>query len=206
MALTEIRPGLHRWTSPHPEWRPGAAPDSPGDWPREVGSVAYEVPGGLVLIDPQLPCADAEAFWTAIDSLAARAAGRVHVLTTIGFHRRSRERFVERYGAATSRARASLPDGVETIPIRGFGETMFWLRGHEALVCGDRLLGDGAGGLRVCPQSWLGYLPGRPTVGGLKEALRPLVLDLPVRSVLVSHGDPVLESGHAALARALDGG
>jgi hypothetical protein len=206
VALTAISPGLHRWTSPHPDWRPGAAPGSPADWPREVGSVACEVPNALALIDPQLPAADAAALWRAIDALAARAGGRVHVLTTIGFHRRSRDRFVERYGATTSRARARLPDGVEAIPIRGFGETMFWLSGYGSLVCGDRLLGDGEGGLRVCPQSWLGYLRGRPTVDGLKAALRPLVLDLPVRSVLVSHGDPVLENGRAALTRALDGG
>jgi hypothetical protein len=37
----------------------------------------------------------------------------------------------------------------------------------------------------------------------LREALRPL-LDLPVELVLVSHGEPVLEHGRAAIAAALE--
>jgi hypothetical protein len=37
---------------------------------------------------------------------------------------------------------------------------------------------------------------------GLRAALRPL-LELPVESVLVSHGEPVLENGRDAIARAL---
>ena len=32
---------------------------------------------------------------------------------------------------------------------------MYWLPGPGALVPGDRLIGDGEGGVRVCPQSWL---------------------------------------------------
>jgi hypothetical protein len=39
-------------------------------------------------------------------------------------------------------------------------------------------------------------------VEGLKERLRPL-LELPVELVLVSHGEPVLQDGHAALSKAL---
>ena len=50
------------------------------------------------------------------------------------------------------------------------------------------------GGLRVCPQPWLGYLPGGLTVAELRDRLRPL-LDLPVELVLVSHGEPVLAAG-----------
>jgi hypothetical protein len=42
---------------------------------------------------------------------------------------------------------------------------------------------------------------GRPE---LRAALRPL-LDLPVEMVLVSHGEPVLTSGHRALAAVIDG-
>ena len=75
----------------------------------------------------------------------------------------------------------------------------------RALVAGDRLVGTPGGGLRVCPQSWLGYLPGGLTVAELRDRLRPL-LDLPVELVLVSHGDPVLAGGHAALAAALEAG
>jgi len=38
----------------------------------------------------------------------------------------------------------------------------------------------------------------------LREALRPL-LGLPVELVLVSHGEPVLEGGREAIAKALKG-
>jgi len=92
--------------------------------------------------------------------------------------------------------------GVETITIRRAGETMVWLPGPRALVPGDRLLGDDAGGLRLCPPGWLRYLPSRMTEAELREALRPL-LELPIEMVLVSHGEPVLRDGRAAIERAL---
>ena len=95
-----------------------------------------------------------------------------------------------------------MPDGVEPFEVPRAGETMFWLPEHRALVPGDRILGDGAGGLRVCPDSWLRYLGNGLTGAELRESLRPL-LDLPVESVLVSHGEPVLSRGREALERAL---
>src|SRR3989442_13284225 len=52
---TEIAPGLVRWTAPHPEWRAGAAPGSPADWEQMRGSVLYELPDAVALIDPLLP-------------------------------------------------------------------------------------------------------------------------------------------------------
>ena len=139
--------------------------------------------------------------WQRLDRLVG--GRRVHVLTTISFHRRSRDAVAERYRAATSRARRSLPRGVESVPLPRFGETMFWLLEQRALVAGDRILGGRRGGLRLCPQSWLRYLPSSPSVDELRHALRPL-LELPIELVLVSHGKPVLRRGHAALARALE--
>jgi hypothetical protein len=127
---------------------------------------------------------------------------RVVVLTTLRWHRRSRDAVVERYQASTSAARGTLPDGVETITIKGAGERMIWLPEPRALVPGDRILGDGLGGLRLCPESWLRYLDSGLTVARLREALHPL-LELPIELVLVSHGEPVLERGRDALARAL---
>ena len=126
----------------------------------------------------------------------------VRVLTTIGFHRRSRDEVVRRFDATTSRAKASLPEGVETVTVRRAGETMVWLPGPRALVPGDRLLGDDRSGLRMCPPGWLRYLQPGLSSDELREALRPL-LDLPVEMVLVSHGEPVLQGGRAALQRAL---
>jgi hypothetical protein len=185
--MREIAPGLRYWTAPHPGWDPDGEPGSAADWPEEVGSTLWR----NVFIDPQVP----EELWPSLDALVE---GPVVVLTTIRFHGRSREAVLARYGGGEE-----LPDGVEAFPIRGFGETIFWLPEPRALVPGDLLIGDGAGGIRMCPESWLrGYLPADKRVAGLREALRPL-LELPVEHVLASHWSPVIGGGHAALERAL---
>jgi hypothetical protein len=151
-----------------------------------------------VLVDPLVP----EDVWAPLEERIRRHGRPVRVLTTIGFHRRSRDEVVRRFGATTSRARASLPAGVETVTLRGAGERMIWLPGPCALVPGDRLLGDGHGGVRLCPASWLRYLKSGMTLAELRAALQP-ILELPVELVLVSHGEPVLEDGRAAIERAL---
>ncbi len=66
-------------------------------------------------------------------------------------------------------------------------------------MTGDVILGAEGGGLRFCPESWSPKGGGRVAV---RENLLPL-LDLSVERVLVSHGEPVLAKGHAALARLL---
>ena len=200
-GLDELRPALFRWTALHPDAEPSPTPGSPDEWGPEVGSVAYAAPDALVLVDPLVPV-DRAGLLTELDGLIRRHGRPVHILTTLKWHRRSRDALVERYGAATSRARTSLPAGVETVAIRGAGETMVWLPGPRALIPGDRLLGDDAGGLRLCPDSWLRYLPSGMRQAGLREALRPL-LDLPVELVLVAHGEPVLADGREAISRAL---
>jgi hypothetical protein len=166
------------------------------DWPEEVGCVLVETPSAVTFIDPLLP-REAEDAWRELD---ARIRARpVHVLTTLRWHGRSRDAFVARYRARTSKARAHLPGGIEPFRVKRALETIFWLPEHRTLVPGDRLIGDG-GGVRMCPASWLGGLPvGIPE---LRRALLPL-LELPVERVLVSHGEPVLEGGREALARAL---
>lgn len=147
-------------------------------------------PTPLVLIDPLV----SDDGWTALDDLVA--GNRVVALTTLRFHGRSREAVVERYGASTN-----VPAGVEPIEIARADETMFWLAEHRALVPGDRLVSFG-GGLRPCPDSWLGYLKNGLTGQELREELRKL-LELPIELVLISHGEPVLERGRDALAAAL---
>jgi hypothetical protein len=162
-----------------------------------VGSVLYEVPDTVVLIDPLLP-ADGRAQF--LDLLDARVAGRpVSILTTIQWHRRDRRELAERYRANSTRVWNYVPAGVQQRPLRGAGETLFWLPAVAALVAGDRLVGV-EGGVRVCPQSWLeGVRANRADVAAL---LRPL-LEMPIERVLVSHGEPVLEQGHAALEQAI---
>jgi hypothetical protein len=198
-ALRELDPGLWRWTALHPDFVPGAKPESPADWPEEVGSVLFDAEDATVLIDPLV--AD-DGLAAELDAHVRRRGLPVAILTTIKFHRRSRDELARRYSASTSRARSELPAGVESLPIRGAGETMFWIPAARALVPGDRIMGAAGGELRLCPESWLRYLSSGITPAGLAARLRPL-LDLEIESVLVSHGEPVLMDGRTALAGAL---
>jgi hypothetical protein len=193
--MDELRPGLWRWTARHPEAEDDPEPESPADWPAEVGSIAYSADDVLVLIDPLV--ADG---WDELDRLAENHS-RVAVVQTLRWHKRSVKDAVARYDGSTEP-----PAGVEPIEIANADETMFWLAAARALVPGDRLIGDGAGGVRPCPDSWLGYLRregGTIDAPALREALRPLV-DLPIELLLVSHGEPILSDGRAALERALE--
>ncbi len=199
--LDELRPGLFRWIALHPDADPDPNPGSPADWGPNVGSVAWAGPDALVLVDPLVP-GDRPELQRELDELVREHGRPVVILTTLKFHRRSRAELAARYGASTSRARESLPPGVVTLPIRGAGETMVWLPELRALIPGDRLLGDDRGGLRLCPDSWLRYLPSGLRREGLRSALGPL-RDLPVELVVVSHGEPVLEEGGDAIVRAL---
>jgi hypothetical protein len=200
-AIEQLQPGLYRWTARHPEWQPGAEPGSPGDWDPEVGCVAFAVDRGMVVVDPQVP-SDEAAFWTEMDRLVAAAGGQVSVLQTIRWHDRSSARFVERYDANRPPIMAAEVDGVKPLAFRAADETMLWLERPRALIPGDRLIGTAGGGVRMCPQSWLEYLPDRLTLDRLRELLLPL-LDLPIELILVSHGEPVLADGRAQLRAAL---
>lgn len=207
MEVLELAPGLWRWTGYHEEWK------------EDVGCVYCEADDGVVLIDPLVPPEDADRFRRALDRDVARLGGRVDVLVTVFWHTRSAAELVERYDArvwAPSRGRPAierragrvtdvfrpgdaLPGGIEAYRTSRGAEVVFWLPRFATLVPGDALLGDGSGGIRLCPPSWL---PEGKTLADLAQALRPL-LELPVERVLVSHGEPVLERGREALAAAL---
>lgn len=195
--MREIAPGLHYWTAAHPSWDPVHEPDSPADWPEHVGCVLFEGPEAVILIDPLVP----EERWGELDERIAERP--VVVLTTMRFHGRSRDAVLERYRGTKIRHDAPMPAGVEALPVEGFDETMYWLPEPRALVPGDRLIGDREGGARICPPSWIEYLPGE--VEDLRGALAPL-LELPVEHLLLSHGDPVVGGGREALAAALAAG
>jgi glyoxylase-like metal-dependent hydrolase (beta-lactamase superfamily II) len=188
MTVVQVAPGLWRWTAPHPEWTEDA------DWPREVGCVYYEAPDAVVLIDPLLPPDPAE-FLRALDCDVARVGLPVAILLTVSWHERSAGELAARYGASRER-----PAGVVEVPVESAEETLYWLPEPRALVAGDVLIGSDAGGLRLCPESWL---PDGTSTSAVRAELRPL-LDLPVERVLVSHWEPVLVDGHAAFAAALD--
>jgi hypothetical protein len=193
----EIQPGLYRWTARHPAWKDDSEPGGPSDWDQMVGSVLYDLEEIVALIDPLLPSDGREEFLTWLDGLVASRP--VTILTTIRWHRRDREQLAERYEGNTTKAWNVIPRGVEPRPLLGAGETLYWLPGAQALVTGDTVLGAD-GGLSVCPQSWLDDV--RVNRAELAELLRPL-LALPIERVLVSHGEPVLSGGRAALLHAV---
>ena len=186
MNVSELAPGLWRWTAPHPDWKEG------DDWERDVGCVYYEAAGATVLIDPLVP-PEREPFFEALDRDVERRGLPVAILLTCTWHERSADELTERYDATDVP-----PAGVEPFPLPEVDETIWWLPEHATLVAGDVLLGS-PDGVRVCPDSWLGK---RSSPTSIRASLRPL-LDLPVERVLVSHGEPVLEGGRAALEHGL---
>jgi hypothetical protein len=163
-----------------------------------VGCVLYELPDTVVLVDPLLASEERAQVLRWLDErIGARP---VSILTTIRWHRRDRAEVAARYASQTTRAWNALPAGVKQYPLRGAGEVVYWLPAVATLVPGDSLLGAPDGGLRVCPESWLEDV--QVDRAGLAELLSPL-LELPIERVLVSHGEPALRDGRAALARAI---
>ena len=195
MQLTEVAPGLRRWTAWHDEWR------------EDVGCLAVDTDDGLVLIDPLDP---------------PRGLRRPqHVLLTVHWHVRSTKarhvwahqraiRLLANRGVEVSHpitAGDPLPGGIRAFETARPGEVVYWLPRQRALAVGDVLVGAGAkphatdDPLRLCPERWLG---GGATHDDLRESLAPL-LELPVVRVLVSHGEPVLRGGGRPLAAVLAG-
>jgi hypothetical protein len=203
MGLVELAPGLHRWTAWHDEWR------------QHVGSVTVETDDDVAVIDPLVPDEGAAEIWGVIER-----GKPVHVLVSVFWHTRSTAAVVERTGAsvwAPSRGRAAiarragavdrpfrpgepLPAGIDAVPTARAAEVVYVLPAHAAVVPGDVILGAKEGpGLRLCPAGWL---PDGVGIDDLRTSLMPL-LDRPVKRVLVSHGEPVLENAHAELSRLL---
>jgi glyoxylase-like metal-dependent hydrolase (beta-lactamase superfamily II) len=200
MDVQELRPGLWRWTATHPEW------DHAESWGPEVGSVYAELPDAVVLVDPLVPDDDEERFWAALDRDVERIGRPVHVLLTVHWHERSVEVVLDRYKATLWRPEETgdLPAGVEAIIVEGsdWKEAMFFLEPHRALVVGDLLIGAD-GGVEL-PITWFPVAEQDWARKELREGLRARLLALDVELVLVSHGEPVLADGHAALAQALE--
>lgn len=218
MEVRQLAPGLWRWTAAHPDWTPAEGGEE--GWEPDVGCVYCEAEEGIVLVDPLVPTEpdERERFWRALDGDVRRVGSAPAVLLTISWHTRSAREVAARYAGARVLACAAareemeartdvggwfqpgdpLPGGIEAYGTPHRHEVVFWLPSHAALVPGDVLLGDGAGGVRLLPDSWLGDV----SRNDLLASLRPL-LELPVERVLVSHGEPVLEGAREALARAL---
>jgi len=199
MEVQELRPGLWRWTAPHPEW------EHAEHWGPEVGSVYAELPDAVVVIDPLVPADEDERFWSALDRDVERLGRPVHVLLTVHWHERSVAAVLDRYRARLWRPeeKGELPEGVRAEVIRGsdWVEALLYLEPHRALVAGDLLIGQD-GGIKF-PVRWFPKGEQEWAERQLKPDLRARLAALPVELVIVSHGEPVLEDGADALRRAL---
>ena len=199
MDVQELRPGLWRWTGAHPEW------DHAENWGPDVGSVYAELEDAVVVVDPLVPAEEEDRFWSALDRDVERAGGPLHVLLTVHWHERSVATVLDRYGATLWRpeAKGELPAGVRAEIVKGsdWVEALFFLEPHRALVAGDLLVGND-GGIEL-PVEWFPKDERDWARDELKPDLRTRLAALPVELVLVSHGEPVLEDGAAALDRAL---
>jgi glyoxylase-like metal-dependent hydrolase (beta-lactamase superfamily II) len=186
-VIEEIRPGLMRWAGPHPEFDPndGDLDDSYTD----VASALFHADDALVFIDPLVP----DELWPTLDAEVKESGKPVVVLTTIFFHERSRDDVARRYGGRLGGDVA----GVRSFSAARADEVAYWLERPRAVVFGDAVLGDNAGGLRITP--WARSAEGLEQT---RQALLALLV-LPVEVALPAHGDAVGQNAHEALARAL---
>jgi glyoxylase-like metal-dependent hydrolase (beta-lactamase superfamily II) len=217
--VSELRPGLWHWQTPHPDW----TPDEP--WGEAVSSYAVDDGERLLFFDPLgVP-----------EELGALAREREPaIVLTSPWHERDTQRLVERgwalfappadtaedlmrkFDITAEQAGDGSPDlgwlraggldanyfgagdrlpiGVEALPGREANDLVLWLEGRRALVTGDTLA-DFGGGLEIVP----GWLPAGVTREAMARRLRPL-LELPVELVLPAHGTP---TGRDALEQAL---
>jgi glyoxylase-like metal-dependent hydrolase (beta-lactamase superfamily II) len=200
MDVRELRPGLWRWTAAHPEW------EHAEHWGPEVGSVYAELPDALVMVDPLVPQDEEDRFWEALDRDVERVGKPVHVLLTVHWHERSVAAVLDRYKATLWRPeeKGELPAGVHAEVVKGsdWVEALFFLEQHRALIAGDLLIGKAGGGIEL-PVGWFPKGEQDWAQQELKPELRKRLAELPVELVVVSHGEPVLEDGAAALERAL---
>ena len=200
MDVRELRPGLWRWTAAHPEW------EHAEHWGPEVGSVYAELPDALVMVDPLVPQDEEDRFWEALDRDVERVRKPVHVLLTVHWHERSVAAVLDRYKATLWRPeeKGELPAGVHAEVVKGsdWVEALFFLEPHRALIAGDLLIGKAGGGIEL-PVGWFPKGEQDWAQQELKPELRKRLAELPVELVVVSHGEPVLEDGAAALERAL---
>ena len=220
--METLVPGIHRWTAPHPEWRPRA---------EEVASYALVAGEALLLVDPLVP-ADADERATPLlaelDRMAA-AAARVELLITIPYHTRSTEALRARFaterptriwGHANVRKRLRPETPLEVVPMGAAGtatpiaggaaeayaigrprrsEHPVYVPALRAVVFGDAVVGT-RDGLRFWNQSsgtgeeWYRDVFA-PTLAALAER--------PIEHVLVTHGPPAVGDGQRQLARCL---
>jgi len=220
--MEQIAPGIHRWTAPHPEWRPKV---------EEVVSYALVDGDVLALVDPLLPAendARRAPLLAELDVMVG-AAKRLELLITIPYHTRSAETLYERHsrtlptmiwGHANVKKRLTRLAPLEVIPQSAAGEAAEIAEGAaeaytigkprraeyplyfprlRAVAFGDAVVGA-QGGLRFWNQSsGTGAAWYRDVFAA---TLRPLA-ERDIEYVLVTHGPAVLENGRRTLEECL---
>ena len=203
----QLADGLWRWTGRHPEWHPG-------EFGREVASFALRSDDLLVLVDPLITDDGAGAV---LDLLDVLAGGRVAIVVTIPYHARSAESLAERYDAtvhghpATAKrfadpARLSGEPPPGGVTAHAIGKPRRYVRpvhlpSHRALAFGDAVVEVG-GELRLWSHDRIDDARAAWYRDVFAPTLEPL-LELDVDRILVTHGEPVLHGGRAALESAL---
>jgi hypothetical protein len=220
--MEQIAPGIHRWTAPHPEYRPNV---------EEVVSYALVDGDVLALVDPLLPAEndDRRAPLLAELDVMVGAAQRLELLITIPYHTRSAETLYERHsrtlptviwGHANVKKRLTRLAPLEVIPQGAVGtatpiaegcaeaytigkprraEYPLYFPRLRAVAFGDAVVGA-HGGLRFWNQSsstgdaWYRDV--------FAPTLRPLA-ERDIEYVLVTHGPSVLGDGRRALEECL---
>jgi hypothetical protein len=219
--MDELAPGIHRWTAPHPEWRPRS---------EEVGSYALVAGEALLLVDPLLPddADERQAPLLAALELLVAAAARVELVVTVPYHTRSTEALFERYaperptriwGHALVRRRLRPETPLEVVPMGAAGtaapiaggaaetytvgrprrsEHPVYVPELRAAVFGDAVVGAERGlrfwYLSSTDDAWYRDV--------FAPTLAPLV-ERPLKHVLVTHGPPVIGDGQRQLAACL---
>jgi hypothetical protein len=211
----EVTPGIWCW-----QRRPR------GLRPEEFGvrtSYAITLPAETLLVDPLVTGEDDPAL-SALDGLAA---ARIRILISKPYHTRSAELLRRRYQAAEARIYGHPEVATRLTDTTGFQPVTAGERGTEvgvarfrplgrpprneqpieipalhALVFGDSVVETGRGELRV----WEDALDSEQRRRWWEEKYQPtlqVLAALEPEHVLVTHGDPVVRNGAAALARAL---
>jgi hypothetical protein len=215
--VRELAGGLWRWTARHAEWHPG-------EWGARVASFAVDAGDALLLVDPLLPDDD-DTVLKRLDALASSGSKPVAILITIPYHTRSAEPLSKRYGATihghprvTDRLRGSkkafrtiepgaeLPGGARAYAIGKprRHEMPIHLPSHGALAWGDAMVTTLDGELRLW--HWRDRLDER-RLRWYRERFNPTLaplLDLDLEHILVTHGEPILNDGTAALRTAVE--
>jgi hypothetical protein len=211
--VEEIVTGIWRW-----ERCPrGLRPSEFGGWT----SYAVAIESEVLLLDPLLDGDDDPA----LDVLDDLVRGRVRILVTMPYHNRSSESLWRRYRSAKARiyghpavaTRLGDVSGFEAVT--GGGDVAGIARFHpigrppssqqpneiaviRALVFGDAVVETGGGELRV----WAAPLDGEDRRRWWHARYLPTLqrlADLDIDHVLVTHGQPAIGDGKAALQRAL---